>query len=100
MKDITLISCSYNTPHVTSNMLKSFINFHPECEILICENSTDDVTADILSKSNIPYIRNKSGLHGPSVDLLLKNICQQVLTVTFRLTEIFSNGSKLNILTI
>jgi len=55
-------------------MLKSFINFHPECEILICENSTDDVTADILSKSNIPYIRNKSGLHGPSVDLLLKNI--------------------------
>ena len=39
MKDITLISCSYNTPHVTSNMLKSFINFHPECEILICENN-------------------------------------------------------------
>lgn len=74
MKDITLISCSYNTPHVTTNMLKSFINFHPECDILICENSTDEKTADFLKKSDIPFIRNKSGLHGPSVDLLFKKI--------------------------
>ena len=74
MKDITLISCSYNTPKVTENMLKSFLALHPNVEILICENSTDDITENILKSANIPYIRNKGGVHGESVDLLLRKV--------------------------
>ena len=74
MKDITLISCSYNTPKVTENMLKSFLGLHPNVEVLICENSTDDITENILKSSNIPYIRNKGGVHGESVDLLLSKV--------------------------
>ncbi len=74
MNNITLISCSYNTPDVTSNMLKSFIQLHPECPILISENSTNDLTENILKQSNIPFIRNVGMTHGPAVDLLFKQV--------------------------
>lgn len=74
MNNITLITCSYNTPDVTANMLKSFIVLHPECPILISENSTNSETENILKRANIPFICNKHGLHGPSVDLLLNEI--------------------------
>lgn len=74
MKNITLISCSYNTPRVTANMLKSFVGLHPECPILISENSTNSDTENILKTANIPFIKNESGLHGPSVDVLLSKI--------------------------
>lgn len=74
MNDITLITCSFNTPVVTHNMLKSFVHFHPECPILVCENSTNDDTSDILLRSSVPFFINKGGLHGPSVDLLLERV--------------------------
>lgn len=74
MNNLTLISCSYNTPKITENMLKTFLSIHPNTEVLICENSTDDVTEQILKDANVPYIRNKGGLHGPSVDLLLDQV--------------------------
>jgi hypothetical protein len=74
MKDITIISCSYNTPKVTENMLKSFLAFHPNVEVLICENSTDNITENILKSSNVPYIRNRGGVHGESIDLLLDKV--------------------------
>jgi hypothetical protein len=74
MDNLTLISCSYNTPEVTENMLKTFTKYNPNYNILICENSTDDLTLSLLGNNNIPYIRNYSGLHGPSVDLLLNSI--------------------------
>lgn len=69
--NITLISCSFNTPLVTQNMLKSFTEFHPDWNILICENSTNDITKQLLTKSKIPFIENAGALHGPSVNLLL-----------------------------
>lgn len=74
MDNLTLISCSYNTPDVTVNMLKTFLQFHPNCNILISENSTDDVTRNLLESVKIPYINNKKGLHAPSVDILLDNV--------------------------
>jgi hypothetical protein len=55
-------------------MLKTFRAFHPECNILICENSIDNLTKDILKRANIPFVENKGGIHGPSVDILLKNV--------------------------
>lgn len=72
MHDLTLISCSFNTPLVTQNMLKTFTSIHHECSVLICENSTDDQTKDVLDQAGIPCITNRGGLHGPSVDKLIE----------------------------
>lgn len=74
MKNLTLISASYNTPEITEYMLKTFCNLYSKIPILICENSNDDKTTNILESSKIPYIRNTNGLHAPSVDMLLDNI--------------------------
>lgn len=74
MDNLTLISCSYNTPVITENMLKSFLSIHPKTKVLISENSSNDDTETILKTANIPYIRNVGGLHGPSVDLLLEKV--------------------------
>ena len=74
MKDITLITCSYNTPIITSNMLKSFTELHPECPVLVCENSTDKETQKLLTKAQIPHFLNTGGLHGPSVDELFDRV--------------------------
>lgn len=73
MKNITLASCSYNTPEVTLTMLKSFFNFHKSTNVLICENSTNDNTEKLLIDNKVPFIRNENGLHSPSVDILIDN---------------------------
>jgi hypothetical protein len=72
MHDLTLLSCSFNTPLVTHNMLKTFTALHPECPVLICENSTNDETRELLKTAGVPYIVNRGGLHGPSVDKLIE----------------------------
>lgn len=74
MNDITLITCSYNTPEVTSNMLKSFILLHPEVDILVSDNSTNDDTSIILEKAKIPFYKNKGCPHGPSIDPLFEKV--------------------------
>ncbi len=75
MRDLTLITCSYNTPIVVEIMLKSFVSFHgvPQ-RLILFENSTNDETAKLLDKSNVPYIRTRGGTHPKSVDEALK-IC-------------------------
>jgi hypothetical protein len=73
MDNVTLAACSYNTPMVTETMLKSFFTHHKECNVLICENSTNEDTVTILQKHKVPFIRNKGGLHSPSVDALIGN---------------------------
>ena len=69
MRDLTLITCSYNTPIVVEIMLKSFVSFHgvPQ-RLILFENSTNDETAKLLDKSNVPYIRTRGGTHPKSVD--------------------------------
>lgn len=74
MNGLTLITCSYNTPVVTINMLKSFTQLHPGCRILVCDNSTDDTTRLQLQQAKIPFIINEGGLHAPSVDILLQHV--------------------------
>lgn len=71
MDNFTLAACSYNTPNVTETMLKSFFKHHGETEVLICENSTNEDMVNILQKHKVPFIRNKGGLHSPSVDILI-----------------------------
>jgi len=71
MENLTLASCSYNTPEVTLTMLRSFFKYHGDTKVLICENSSEEETADLLVKENVPFIRNQKGLHSPSVDILL-----------------------------
>ena len=77
MDDLTVITCSYNTPDVTLTMLRSFCAHHSYINPLIIDNSTDDETEMLLSSSSIPYIRNKGGLHNRSVDILFKNVVTQ-----------------------
>lgn len=74
MNNLTLIAAPYNTPEITECMLKTFTNLYPNTKILISENSSNDETEIILKDNNIPYIRNKNGLHSPSVDLLLDSV--------------------------
>jgi hypothetical protein len=73
MDNITLASCSYNTPDVTITMLKSFFKHHNQTNVLICENSSNDDTVNLLTEHNVNFIRNKGGLHSPSVDLLIES---------------------------
>jgi hypothetical protein len=74
MENLTLISCSYNTPDVTITMLRSFFTYHGKTEVLIIDNSTNNDTEELLESYNIPFIRNKGGLHIQSVDTLLSNV--------------------------
>ena len=76
MKDLTLITCSYETPMVTLTMLKSF-KYHNEKDfdkmnLLIMENSNDESTRTLLDAHNIRYVSNVGGTHSKSLDKALK----------------------------
>jgi len=73
MDNITLATCSYNTPDVTITMLRSFFKHHESTNVLVCENSSNEDTVKILTENKVSFIRNKGGLHAPSVDLLIEN---------------------------
>lgn len=71
LSQLSLITCSYNTPEILEIMLKSFRLRHPELDrmnIVIMENSTDDKTQCILDSNNICYIKNPGGTHSRSID--------------------------------
>jgi hypothetical protein len=72
ISDLSLICCSYNTPEILEIMLKSFLVMHPELgrmNVLIMENSTDDITQHMLDNYKIPYVRNPGGTHSKSLDI-------------------------------
>lgn len=72
MDNLTLATCSYNTPLVTITMLKSFFKHHEPTKVLVCENSTNNETLNFLEKEKVPYIKNPNSLHATSVDLLFE----------------------------
>ena len=78
-EDLTLITCSYNTPDVIITMLKSFIdkhsNYTDKFNLLLMENSTDDKTEILLKNNNINYIKNENLSHHKAVNNALK-ICK------------------------
>ncbi len=69
--DLSLITCSYNTPEVLELCLKSFVFYHGRGphNIYIIENSTDSATQKLLDSYNIEYIKNPGGTHSLSIDL-------------------------------
>lgn len=73
MDNITLASCSYNTPITTLTMLKSFFKHHDKTKVLICDNSTNNETKKLLDEYKVRHITNSIGLHSPSVDTLINN---------------------------
>jgi len=74
MDNLTVITCSYNTPDVTLTMLRSFCAHHSYITPLIIDNSTNDETEKLLNHNSIPYLRNKGGLHNRSVDILFNTV--------------------------
>jgi hypothetical protein len=72
MKDLSLITCSFETPLITETMLKSFKSIHNEFDsmnIVIMENSRDEETRNMLDSYGIPYVKNSGGTHSKSMDI-------------------------------
>jgi glycosyl transferase family 2 len=69
--DLSLITCSYNTPGILELCLKSFVFHHGSGphKIIIIENSTNNETQQLLDRNNVSYIANPGGTHSPSVDM-------------------------------
>lgn len=73
MEDLTLITCSYNTPDITLTMLKSWISVHNRTQrIVICDNSTNNDTKNLLHDNKIPYTSRPGATHGEGVNEALK----------------------------
>ena len=71
MNDLSIITCSYETPKITETLLKSFKKIHNDLKnmrLVIMENSNDDETRKMLDLNNIKYITNKGGTHSKSMD--------------------------------
>lgn len=73
MNDLSIIVCSYNTPIVMETCLKSWKAIYGNINNwLISENSTNNDTALILDRYNIPYFRNPRMSHPDGVDFLIR----------------------------
>jgi hypothetical protein len=76
MHDLTLITCSYNTPDITLTMLRSFMSTHKRAQrIVLIDNSTDEKTSLLLTENKIPFTRIKGGTHGDGVNKALE-LCE------------------------
>lgn len=76
MRDLTLITCSYNTPEITLTMLRTFMSVHKRTQrIVLIDNSTDERTSLLLSENKIPFTRIIGGTHGDGVNRALE-LCE------------------------
>jgi hypothetical protein len=73
VEDLTLITCSYNTPDITLTMLKSWMSVHNKTQrVIVCDNSTNEDTKSLLYDHKVPYITRPCMSHGNGVNELLK----------------------------
>lgn len=73
MEDLTLITCSYNTPDITLTMLKSWVAVHNKPQhVIVCDNSTNEDTKSLLYDHKVPYTTRPGMSHGAGVNELLK----------------------------
>ena len=73
MDDLTLITCSYNTPLITLTMLKSWMAVHNKTQrLVLVDNSTDQLTRGLLHDNKIPYTCSPGNTHGQGVNEALK----------------------------
>jgi len=79
--DLTLGTCSYNTPHITMTMLKSWkvINSDVTNKLCIIDNSHNEDTAQLLQDNEINYQRVVGGTHYNGVQLMLNNVTTKYL---------------------
>lgn len=76
MNDLTLITCSYNTPEITLTMLKSWMYVHNRTQrIIVIDNSTNEDTKVLFEKNKVPFITRPGGVHGSGVNEALE-LCQ------------------------
>lgn len=76
MNDLTLITCSYNTPDITLTMLKSWTAVHNhKQQLLLIDNSTNTETQLLLQKNNIPFVINSGASHGVGINTAL-SLCK------------------------
>lgn len=78
MKELTLVTCSYNTPEVTIGLLKTFYYHHKNVlskfNIVLMENSTNDDTTQLLKENNVPFYRRPGLNHSVGVNEALLNV--------------------------
>lgn len=74
--DFSLVSCSYDTPHVTLTMLKSWkeVNGKVSNKIFIVDNSNNEETSEILKENDIKFKRNNGGAHFNGVQIILNEV--------------------------
>ena len=73
MDDLTLITCSYNTPDITLTMLKSWFHVHNKTQqLVICDNSTNSDTENLLYIHKVPYTTRPGMSHGDGVNEAIK----------------------------
>jgi len=73
MNDLTLITCSFNTPDITLTMLRSWMSVHNSTQrLVLVDNSTDDKTKGLLFDNKIPYTSRPGLSHGQGVNEALK----------------------------
>jgi len=69
MDDLTLITCSYNTPEITLTMLKSWMAVHNRTQrLVLIDNSTDQITRGLLYDNKVPYKCSPGNSHGQGVN--------------------------------
>jgi len=74
MTDLTLISCSYETPKIVETMLKSFVFHHPniKTKLLIMENSKNDETELLLESYCFNFVKTTGGSHARTLERAIK----------------------------
>jgi hypothetical protein len=77
LEDLTLGTCSFGTPAVTLNMLRSYVWWHgldAPLNLCVMENSKDEATAALLTKEGIEFMRKFGGTHHESIDDLMRRV--------------------------
>jgi hypothetical protein len=72
--DLTVITCNYNTPDLTINMLKSLKLVSSELPKVLVMNTSKSHQRNALDDNDIPYYNFRHGIHGEAVNLGLKKI--------------------------
>lgn len=73
---LTVLTCNYNTPDVTVNMLKSLKYVAGEGPLpkVMVMNTSKSWQRNELDENEVPYYNFRHGIHGEAVNLALKKI--------------------------
>jgi len=95
MDELTLITCSYNTPDITLTMLKSWMSIH-NCtqRLVLIDNSTDTKTKDLLYTHKVPYKCSPGNTHGQGVNEAL-SMCKTKYALLVDTDVIFIKDHRL-----